>query len=145
MYVSVFIGGPELIQQGKINVITWVYFCLICLMKPIMELTMIDFRLRYGNNKAAVPKVWALADVEKFSVVKNLFLDFLSTCYCKGLGQLFRVTYIDCHLQPLMKDMHELFWQVTYLKMNVTPCQMTYPMCSQLKVLPLPLPPNQRI
>ena len=119
MYVSVFIGGPELIQQGKINVITWLYFYL---MKPIMELAMIDFRLHYGNNKAAVPKVWALADVEKFSVIKNLFLEFLSTCYYKGLGQLVCVTYIDCHLQPLMNNMHKLFWQVTYFKMNVTPC-----------------------
>ena len=69
MYVSVFIGGPELIQQGKIKAIMWVYFYL---MKPIMELTMIDFRLHYGNNKAAVPKVWALADVKKFSVITNV-------------------------------------------------------------------------
>ena len=144
MHVSVFIGGPEPIQQGKINAITLVYFYL---MKPIMELTTIDFSLHYGNNKAAVPKVWALADVEKFSVVKNAFLEFLSTCYCKGLGQLIRVTTIDCPLQPPMNDAHELFRRVTYLKINVTLCRTTYPMHSRLKVLrlPLPLPPNRRI
>ena len=143
MHVSVFIGGPEPIQQGKINAITLVYFYL---MKSIMELTTIDFSLHYGNNKAAI-QVWVLVDVEKFSIFKNMFLEFLSTCYCKGLGQLIRVTTIDCPLQPPMNDTHELFWRVTYLKINVTPCQTTYPMCSWLKVLqlPLPLPPNRQI
>lgn len=87
-----------------------------------MELTMIDFSLHYSNNKAAIPKVWALADIEKFSIIKNVFLEFLSTCYGKGLGQLIHVTSIDCHLQLPMNDRHKLFQQVTYLKIKVTPC-----------------------
>ena len=39
------------------------------------------FSIHYGENKAAVPKVWALAEKEKFAVVKEAFLAFLSTCY----------------------------------------------------------------
>lgn len=38
-------------------------------------------RIHHGENKAAIPKVWALADKEKFKIVNEAFLSFLSTCY----------------------------------------------------------------
>ena len=40
-------------------------------------------RIHHGENKAAIPKVWALAEKEKFKVVKEAFIAFLSTCYSK--------------------------------------------------------------
>ena len=39
------------------------------------------FSIHYGENKATVPKVWALAEKDKFAVVKEAFLSFLLTCH----------------------------------------------------------------
>ena len=41
-------------------------------------------RIHHGENKAAIPKVWALAEKEKFKVVKEAFIAFLSTCYSES-------------------------------------------------------------
>ena len=57
-------------------------------------------------------------DVEKFSVVKNTFLDFLNTCYCKGLGCFIWVIGVDSALQLLMNNKHELFLRVTWSKIE---------------------------
>ena len=49
-------------------------------------------RIHHGENKAAIPKVWALAEKEKFKVVKEAFIAFLSTCYSEC--SLFAITQI---------------------------------------------------
>ncbi|EDQ99043.1 uncharacterized protein LACBIDRAFT_317737 [Laccaria bicolor S238N-H82] len=59
MHITVLVGGPEPRKKGQLNM----------------------FGIHYGENKAAVPKVWALAEKEKFNVVSEAFLAYLSTCY----------------------------------------------------------------
>ncbi|EDQ99299.1 uncharacterized protein LACBIDRAFT_316698 [Laccaria bicolor S238N-H82] len=59
MHVTVLIGGPEPSKKGQLNMIG----------------------IHHGENKAAVPKVWPLAEKEKCALVKDAFILFLGTCY----------------------------------------------------------------
>ena len=65
MHISILIGGPEPQKKGQLNMIGFVSFVS---------------RIHHSENKAAIPKVWALAEKEKFKVVKEAFIAFLSTC-----------------------------------------------------------------
>ena len=47
-----------------------------------MNSRLIFFSIHHGENKAAIPKVWPLAEKQKFAVVKEAFISFLGTCYC---------------------------------------------------------------
>ena len=95
------------------------------------------YHSHYGNNKTPAPNVWALANTEKFSVVKNTFLEFVGTCYCKWFCHFVCATFVDLALQLLMNDKHKHFLQVTCSKMRETPYQLTHAIHSQLKLLPL--------
>lgn len=79
MHISVLIGGPEPQKKGQLNMIGYVAFILLYL----ISLAETFGRIHHGENKAAIPKVWALAEKDKFKVVKEAFIAFLSTCYSK--------------------------------------------------------------
>ena len=39
--------------------------------------------VHHGVNKAPSPQVWPLADKAKFTLVRDSFIEFLNTCYCR--------------------------------------------------------------